>query len=112
MAALENFTVLTKSLPEGAEAMAILGDMRELGEVSNAEHQKVVDYIKAHQDPQKPWTVWLVGTEFQKTDNPFRTFEDVNAVKTALAEEGTPEGKYILIKGSNGIRLFELPELL
>ena len=112
MAALENFTVLTKSLSEGTQAMTILGDMRELGEVSNAEHQKVVDYIKTHQDPQKPWTVWLVGTEFQKTDNPFRTFADVNAVKTALAEEGTPEGKYILIKGSNGIRLFELPELL
>jgi len=36
----------------------------------------------------------------------------VNAVKTTLAEEGIPEGKYILIKGSNGIRLFELPELL
>ena len=112
MAALENFMVLTKSLPEGAQAMAILGDMRELGDVSGAEHQKVVDYIKAHQDSQKPWTVWLVGTEFQKTDNPFRTFPDVNAVKAALAEEGAPEGKYILIKGSNGIRLFELPEML
>lgn len=114
MAALENFTILASSLPAGAKVMAILGDMRELGEVSLAEHQKVVDYIKNSlpTPSQGEQTIWLVGTEFSKTDNPFRTFADVAAVKQALATEGIPEGYYILIKGSNSIRLFELPELL
>jgi UDP-N-acetylmuramoyl-tripeptide--D-alanyl-D-alanine ligase len=35
----------------------------------------------------------------------------VEEVKAALAEE-QPEGYYILIKGSNGIKLFQLPALL
>ena len=114
MAALENFTILASSLPAGTKVMAILGDMRELGDVSLAEHQKVVDYLTNAMNSGNGQCsdIWLVGQEFSKTDNPFRTFHDVEAVKEALATEGTPEGYYILIKGSNSMRLFELPEML
>ena len=55
--------------------------------------------------------VWLVGDEFADIPCPYRKFRDVEAVKAALAEE-CPQGYYILIKGSNGNRLFLLPESL
>ncbi len=109
MAALQNFSIMQVS-----PKMAILGDMRELGEVSEAEHKKVVDFLTAEEAKAKKgdFIVWLVGAEFSKTSCHFRKFPDVAAVKKALEEEGVPTGYHILIKGSNGIRLFELPALL
>ena len=109
MAALQNFSIMQVS-----PKMAILGDMRELGEVSEAEHKKVVDFLTAEEAKAKDgeFLVWLVGAEFSKTSCHFRKFPDVAAVKKALEEEGVPTGYHILIKGSNGIRLFELPALL
>ncbi len=101
-AALENFRLM-----EVDHKMAILGDMRELGEASAAEHQKVADQLKGTGMKE----VWLVGDEFSKTDTGYRKFANIEEVKTALAEEEITD-RYILIKGSNGIRLFELPELL
>lgn len=87
--------------------MAILGDMRELGEVSDEEHQKVVDFLKESNINN----VWLVGSEFAKTNCNFRKFQNVDEVKAEIAEHPL-ENLYILIKGSNGIKLFQLPELL
>ena len=101
-AALENFRDMAVS-----PKMAILGDMRELGSVSGEEHQKVVDFLKENNIDN----VWLVGEEFGKTDCNFRKFPDVDAVKAEIAVH-KPEGYYRLIKGSNGIKLFQLPELL
>ena len=101
-AAIENFRLM-----EVKPKMAILGDMRELGEVSAEEHQKTVDQLaKAGFDE-----VWLVGEEFMKTRCDFRKFHDVEEVKAELQRQ-QPQGRYILIKGSNGIKLFQLPELL
>jgi UDP-N-acetylmuramoyl-tripeptide--D-alanyl-D-alanine ligase len=87
--------------------MAILGDMRELGEVSGEEHQRIVDLLKS----KGLNDIWLVGEEFRKTDCAFRKFKDVEEVKSAIAE-CQPQGKYILIKGSNSMRLYTLPEVL
>lgn len=101
-AALQNFRDMTVS-----PKMAILGDMKELGDVSEAEHQKIADLLPLlHLDD-----VWLVGEEFAKTHSTFRKFKDVEEVKQALALE-RPENYYILIKGSNSIKLFQLPEFL
>jgi UDP-N-acetylmuramoyl-tripeptide--D-alanyl-D-alanine ligase len=87
--------------------MAILGMMGELGDVSQEEHQKIIALLEeAHFDE-----VWLVGAEFQKANSPFRTFANVDEVKTAIAEK-QPQNHYILIKGSNSVKLFQLPELL
>lgn len=102
-AALDNFRRITVRQPK----MVILGDMRELGSVSQEEHQKVVDTLRKD-DFSK---VWLVGEEFGKTDCDFRKFKDVEEVKAAIAKE-QPQGYYILVKGSNSIKLFQLPELL
>ena len=102
MAALRNFRDM-----DVTPKMAILGDMRELGTVSADEHQKVVDFLAR----ENINNVWLVGTEFGKTKCDYRKFADVEAVKAELLQQ-KPEGMYILIKGSNGIKLFQLPELL
>lgn len=101
-AALRNFRDMQVS-----PKMAILGDMRELGDISDEEHQKVVDFLRDNGITN----VWLVGSEFGKTRCDFRKFADVEEVKRELSQH-CPEGEYILIKGSNGIRLFELPSLL
>ena len=55
--------------------------------------------------------IWLVGDEFGETDTDYRKFKDVEEVKKEIAKK-RPEGYYILIKGSNGIKLFQIPELL
>ena len=102
MAALENFSRMS-----GENRMLILGDMRELGADSAKEHQQLVDIIKETGIAD----VWLVGPEFGKTDSNFRKFADVEAVKAEL-QQHRPEGRLILVKGSNGTRLYQLPELL
>ncbi|NPD82691.1 UDP-N-acetylmuramoyl-tripeptide--D-alanyl-D-alanine ligase [Prevotella sp. PINT] len=101
-AALENFKNM--SVPH---KMAILGSMGELGEVSHEEHCKIVETLKSIDLDD----VWLVGEEFEKTNHPFRQFNDVEEVKEEIAEN-MPQDKYILIKGSNSQKLFQLPELL
>jgi UDP-N-acetylmuramoyl-tripeptide--D-alanyl-D-alanine ligase len=102
-AAIENFRAMDVKEPK----MAILGEMLELGEASASEHQKIVDLLVASGFD----TVWLVGEEFAKTDNPFRVFHDAEEVKKAISETD-PKNLYILIKGSNGTKLFQLPSLL
>ncbi len=101
-AALENFRDM-----DAAPKMAILGEMREIGDISREEHQKVVDFLVENNIKD----VWLVGEEFDDIDCDFRKFHDVNEVKEAIAQN-MPKGYHILIKGSNGNRLFELPPLL
>lgn len=104
-AAIDNFKLM-----EVSPKMVIIGKMGELGDVSEEEHQKVVDMLAdAHFDK-----VWLVGDEYAATNRSALTaqlFHDVEEVKAAIANE-QPQGYYILIKGSNSNKLFELPNLL
>ena len=101
-AAIENFQLMAVK-----NKMAILGDMRELGDVTAEEHQKIVDLLVA----AGITNVWLVGDEFGKTKTTFQKFKDVEEVKAELAHN-MPKNHYILIKGSNGTKLYELPKLL
>ncbi len=96
-AALENFSMI-----KAQDKMLILGDMRELGEVSMDEHRRIVEEIHRYGFTQ----VWLVGSEFAGVaqDSGFRLFPDVEAVNSALQSEPV-NGKTILIKGSNSIGL-------
>ena len=103
-AALENFRAMHVE-----NKFVILGAMRELGEVSDEEHQKCVDFIVESGFSK----VWLVGEEFASTRRPdsFRLFNHVDEVRQCIAEEH-PQGYTILIKGSNSTRLYSLvPEL-
>ncbi|MGN0280942.1 MAG: UDP-N-acetylmuramoyl-tripeptide--D-alanyl-D-alanine ligase [Prevotella sp.] len=102
MAALRNFRDM-----EVEPKMAILGDMRELGGSSGEEHQRIVDFLVENGMEN----IWLVGSEFAMTQCPFRKFNDVEEVKAEVAARKL-KGYYILIKGSNGIKLSQLTSLL
>lgn len=104
-AALDNFDLIIDP-----HKMLILGEMLELGLDSANEHAKVVERIRT----MGCEAIWLVGEEFQEfsEEGDIQWFPDVEAVKTALRGGDRPEGRLILIKGSNGTRLYELPALL
>ena len=102
-AAIGDFSRLQAEEPK----MAIIGEMRELGEVSVGEHQKIVDMLAC----SGVQTVWLVGKEFMKTKTSYHVFENVDAVEKALSENH-PMHQCILIKGSNGVGLYRLPSFL
>lgn len=87
--------------------MAILGDMLELGAASIEAHQVIVDQLSRLSLDE----VWLVGPEFARTRCAFRKFNDVDEVIAQLQNQ-CPEGRYILVKGSHGIRLDKLSQCL
>lgn len=102
MAALENFRQM-----EAAHKVAILGDMKELGEGSHEEHQKVVDFLKECGFER----VMLVGPEFGGTASSFEYYKDVKEVEALLAAHPL-QGCCVLVKGSNSMKLSELPASL
>jgi UDP-N-acetylmuramoyl-tripeptide--D-alanyl-D-alanine ligase len=103
-AALENFHLIPHP-----NKLLILGEMRELGSASTEEHTAVVALLQ-----QLGFTnVWLVGKEFAAvaSDTAFCCFNDVEAVKEELTWNPVSD-RLILVKGSNGTKLFQLPEFL
>ena len=102
-AALDNFALIAHD-----HKMAILGEMRELGTASDEAHRAVAAQAASLHCEE----VWLVGEAFRAHAAGARWFPSVAEVKAALEAEGAPTGRLILVKGSNGTRLFELPERL
>lgn len=102
-AALDNFALIPHP-----HKMLILGEMRELGDASAAEHLKVASQARSLGAEE----VWLVGAEFEPYAEGTRWFSDVEHVRVAIEGGDKPIGRLILIKGSNGTRLFRLPEIL
>ena len=102
MAALENFRLM-----EVPNKVAVLGDMKELGEGSVEEHRKIVSFLGECCFEK----VILVGAEFGKVNTNFEHYPDVEAVK-ALFAENKPKGKFMLIKGSNSMKLAQLKDIL
>ncbi len=100
--ALENFHQMDVS-----PKMAIIGEMRELGESSDEEHRHIVKVLKKCRFDR----VWLIGDAYSDIKCHYRKFHDVDEAKIAIADEH-PEGFYILLKGSNSTRLHQLPALL
>ncbi len=98
-AALENF-----ALVEAEHKLALLGDMRELGAESVAEHVKVLKQLRT-----AGLDACLVGEEFKKAqealDGPgFPWFPDSEALAAALSARPVRDA-VILIKGSRGIQM-------
>jgi UDP-N-acetylmuramoyl-tripeptide--D-alanyl-D-alanine ligase len=92
-AALGNFLALNIS-----PKMVILGEMRELGEYSREEHQKLVDRLLE----SKLDRVILCGenfTEFQSVNLEWRVFSQTTDLLNYLLSENI-SGYHILIKGS------------
>ena len=89
----------------GKRKIAILGDMRELGSVSEEEHRKMVSLVQNLQID----TVVFVGPEFAKVtkEGNHIHFDHAAEAKTWFKKEA-PSGALILLKGSRGIRLEEV----
>lgn len=104
-AALENF----KS-KDGYNKVLFLGDMFELGSESDKEHQAIASYVEEN----FMGTTYLIGENFfkTKTNNPFilkcRYFDQL---KEELKKK-PPKDALILIKGSRGMALERLLDLL
>jgi UDP-N-acetylmuramoyl-tripeptide--D-alanyl-D-alanine ligase len=105
LAALENFNQSTAS-----NKILFLGDMFELGNDTSIEHQNIVNYIEEHINGN----VNLIGKNFYKTIvkkpyiKKFETFEDLKShLKTIKLDNA-----FILIKGSRGMALERVLELL
>jgi UDP-N-acetylmuramoyl-tripeptide--D-alanyl-D-alanine ligase len=104
IASLANFSQLVHP-----EKYLILGDMLELGEQTMDEHQKIVDYVDSLEFKE----VFLVGPLFlhSKSRHKKKKFEHVELLSTYLKTQPI-DNKLILIKGSRGIRLEKILDLL
>lgn len=88
------------------DKLLILGDMLELGHISDEEHKKIINILI-----DKNLNAILVGTEFSKQDSKFSTYLNISHL---LEHENltTIKARYILLKGSRGIKLEGLIEKL
>lgn len=101
-AALENFANL-----DAENKALILGEMRELGENSKTEHQNIVNYIA----DRGINNVFLIGHEFEETENGFKSYKNIDEFSKYLSENPILDS-YILLKGSRGVQLEKCLELL
>ncbi|HOG42365.1 MAG TPA: cyanophycin synthetase, partial [Bacteroidales bacterium] len=107
-ASLDNFIQLPLE-----RKWVILGDMLELGDDSQEEHKGIVEFLQKQRSLEH---IVLVGREFGKAASELRSdrlqlFTSVEKLKEYF-EKHRPEGASIFIKGSNGIRLSLLEEVL
>ena len=103
-AALRHFI----SEPSMQPKAVILGDMLELGSYSAQEHRKIVELLQEARIEE----VFLVGRHFTEAGaDCYPTFPDTDALRTYLTEHPIAN-RLILIKGSRGIHLERLTELL
>ncbi len=94
--ALENFASMHSPLPK----LALLGGMKELGEVSREEHQAVVDLVK-----KLGVETLYVGPEFvELSAMGITAYRDAEQALNALREHPRT-GHLILVKGSRGTKL-------
>ena len=102
-AAITNFA----NSAEFSDKVLILGDMRELGDYSKEEHEKIVELIANYQFDN----VLLVGENFSALQSHFLSFLNASLVLDYLSNNQL-DNKIILIKGSRGIALEQIAELL
>ena len=103
-AALRHFI----SEPSMQPKAVILGDMLELGSYSEQEHRKIVELLQEARIEE----VFLVGRYFTEAGaDCYPTFPDTDTLRTYLTEHPIAN-RLILIKGSRGIHLERLTELL
>ena len=103
--ALKNLIELPQS-----EKMAFLGDMFELGDESLNEHTSLVNTLIHESEIE----FYFIGLEFYKTKiekQNFHFFATFEELKDKLSQTKL-ENKYILIKGSRGMALERIVELL
>ncbi|WP_101689769.1 UDP-N-acetylmuramoyl-tripeptide--D-alanyl-D-alanine ligase [Dysgonomonas massiliensis] len=102
IAALQNFDQM-----EVGRKVLILGEMKELGADSGKEHENIVDYVQHHDFDE----VMLVGRNFAPLSNSYKYFEDVVDLQKYL-EKNPVKDSYVLLKGSRGVQLEKVVDLL
>jgi len=102
-AALENFDTM-----QGSTKIAFLGDMFELGKTAAVEHKTIADLAEQMNFDD----VYLIGENFNAVNTPLKTFESYEAVETFLKKNKLPHNSDLLIKGSRGMALERLLNLI
>lgn len=102
-AALKSFSEM-----EHNNKWVILGDMLELGKDSENEHKKVINSLKKKEINN----VVLIGPEFKKaSEGSFNVYASTEEAKSFLSEKKLNDAM-VLLKGSRGMKLETLAELL
>lgn len=102
-AALENFKMM-----DGESKIAFLGDMFELGKTAHIEHQSIADLAASMHFED----VFLIGGNFNRTDSELKKFDTFEAFSKHLVANPIEEHSTLLIKGSRGMALERILELL
>jgi UDP-N-acetylmuramoyl-tripeptide--D-alanyl-D-alanine ligase len=89
-----------------AQKIAILGDMLELGDEASFEHQAMISLLK-----KLKVNALLVGPEFLKCASSFPSFPNAIELRDFLLQSPL-NNSAILIKGSRGIKLETLKDVL
>ena len=90
--------------------MAILGEMKELGEISESEHKRMIDYLSDKSNME----IYLVGEIFNNIivpDSKYKFFENVVEL-TSFLKSNPVKGHYVFIKGSHSVQLDKIIEFL
>ncbi len=103
LSAFESFFII-----EHKSKIAIIGDMLELGEESKIEHEKILTKLKAYKIDY-----YTVGPIFKTctSNNAIKSFEKTEELAEYLSEDKISD-KLILLKGSRGISLEKLEQVL
>ena len=101
-AALENLSVINSD-----HKVAILGDMKELGEYSEEEHKKIIDFAETLDINE----VYLVGNDFKNAihQSKAKAFGKIEELIQELEKKPLAVAT-VLIKGSRGMRMEQLTE--
>lgn len=103
--ALENFRQISNT-----QKIAFLGDMFELGQESYSEHQGIVESLKYDRE-NNYYFIGLAFYEVRIEQSNFKFFSTFEDLAKALNDQKY-ENKYILIKGSRGMALERILNLL
>ena len=98
-AALNSFSKI-----EANDKIAILGDMRELGEESTLEHEAIIEQLT-----ELNINAILVGEEFKKVNTHFTHYD---STQSFIDNHSSIQNQLVLLKGSRGIGLEKLIPLL
>lgn len=103
VAALNNFKNTT-----GKHKIVFLGDMFELGNSAKEEHQHITELL----NEMNYESVFLIGENFNKTNTSFKKFSSFDLLKDYLENNSIAKNSTLLIKGSRGMALERILDVL
>jgi len=95
-----------RNLATMSNTFFIVGDMFELGDYAREEHQRILDLAF-----ELGLTGVAIGKEFHACESSFTTFETVEEAKKEFSTNPLT-GKIVLLKGSRGMKLEQMKDIL